>query len=82
MFKKTHSRQLTALIAILFLSLAPVTFSDDGVSPISLLDSLIESVADALSDIFGQDGDRTANDADGEEDSGLPDYGPFVDPIG
>ncbi|MEM8996295.1 MAG: hypothetical protein AAGF23_16025 [Acidobacteriota bacterium] len=63
-----------ALLMILCLFLAPAVLADDGEG---VTHSLIEWVQDILDDVFGTD----APDED-DDDDGLPDLGPVVDPAG
>ena len=79
----TRARRFVALIAIIMLSLAPVTFAADGPSPVSFFDSVVEIITDALNDLFGDDANRSADGGDNpDDDGGLPDLGPRVDPNG
>ena len=79
----TRARRFVALIAIIMLSLAPVTFAADGPSPVSFFDSIVEIITDALNDLFGDDANRSANaDSNQEDDGGAPDLHPDIDPFG
>ena len=81
MSKKNCAYRVVALITVLMLSFAPMTFAADGSNPVSVIDTLIESIADALDDLFGGNDENTEN-TESEDDEGLPDFGPLVDPNG
>lgn len=83
MSKKNCARRPVALIAIVLLSLAPVTLAADATSPVSFLDSVIELVTDSLNELFGDRGERSGNADDGnEDDGGTPDFDTTIDPVG
>ena len=78
-----RARRFVALIAIIMLSLAPVSFAADSPSPVSFFDSVVEIIIDALNDIFCDRGDRSADDDGGnEDDGGVPDFATGIDPVG
>lgn len=78
-----RARRFVALIAIIMLSLAPVSFAADSPSPISFFDSIVEIITDALNDLFGDDANRSADEeGETEDDGGVPDLNPMVDPNG
>ena len=94
MSKKNFARRTVAMIAIMMLSLAPVSLADDGSIPAfsfinNILESItnsIENVVDTLEATLGGDDTATTTSEQPEEGSdeeeGLPDNNPFIDPVG
>ena len=80
----TRARRFVALIAIIMLSLAPVSFAADSPGPVSFFDSVVEVITDALNDLFGDDANRSAESQDdgSQEDDDPANFNPYIDPHG
>lgn len=93
MSKKSFARRTVAMIAVLMLSLAPVSLADDGSSPFSFINNIVENIENSIENIVDTlgaalGGDDTAAatseppEEGGEEEEGVPDFGTQIDPFG
>lgn len=85
MSKKNCARFIVVIASILMLAVAPMTFAaDGGGSGSAVAESLLDSLVEAIGDLFGGD---SADETDGneeaeDEDGGVPDLSTTIDPIG
>ncbi|MEM1181193.1 MAG: hypothetical protein AAGM22_22815 [Acidobacteriota bacterium] len=74
-----------AILAVLCLVAAPIYASpSSGYTVDSVVEIIVEALADLFSGVDDQNGPVQANDPDQNEDEGdgLPGMGPFIDPGG
>ncbi|MEO1366651.1 MAG: hypothetical protein AAFX50_05710 [Acidobacteriota bacterium] len=83
MSKKNCARFIVVIASILMLAVAPMTFAADGSGSVTV-ESLLDSLVDAIGDILGGDSpdENGGSEETEDEDGGVPDLSTAIDPIG
>ncbi|MEM1177983.1 MAG: hypothetical protein AAGM22_06550 [Acidobacteriota bacterium] len=83
MSKKNCARLIAVIASILMLSVAPMSFAADAKDSGGVtIGSFIEDLVETIGDLFGGGNEAETEQEDEEEDGGVPDLRPQIDPFG